>query len=317
METQSRHILKDILFAGTTRPPGECWRVDFEGFILEYYMCSSQKPMKVTTQMESDFVGLCFNIRQPFHIAGIPIAVMQANQFNLLYLPTASPEYIFTPGNTFVVTIRFNQPFQETLINTLPVFAKFMANTNGVPAQMTRKHLTICSDVLDILKTTLEENIHFPQKARQQYLEYKINEVVLESLEQLIQGFNPGSPVLNHHLRKIVEARDYLVSHLKDSFPLLDLVHITGLNKDKLEQGFKDLYGTTVHDFLVNERMKRASELLLSTTLPIQKIIESVGYKSLTTFTKVFRSKYGCAPASFRRNGHGRNGNGGNENGTA
>jgi transcriptional regulator GlxA family with amidase domain len=47
--------------------------------------------------------------------------------------------------------------------------------------------------------------------------------------------------------------------------------------------------------------MRRAADLLLGGTMPVQSVAASVGYRQAAQFAKVFRRHHGASPSSFRR----------------
>ena len=52
---------------------------------------------------------------------------------------------------------------------------------------------------------------------------------------------------------------------------------------------------------LQRARMRRAAELLLEGSQPVQSVAAAVGYRQAAQFAKVFRRHHGAAPSTFRR----------------
>ncbi|SRX74737.1 PAS domain-containing protein [Aequorivita antarctica] len=64
-------------------------------------------------------------------------------------------------------------------------------------------------------------------------------------------------------IRKIREARDFLINNLERELPpLKEFAREIGTNTFKLKYGFKELYGTSVFRFLKNERLRKAKMLV-------------------------------------------------------
>jgi transcriptional regulator GlxA family with amidase domain len=68
-----------------------------------------------------------------------------------------------------------------------------------------------------------------------------------------------------------------------------------------LNRIFKEYTHQTIHQFLINLRLNKAKELLLTTLLDITKISEEVGFLSYTHFIKVFREKFEIPPQQYRK----------------
>ena len=56
-------------------------------------------------------------------------------------------------------------------------------------------------------------------------------------------------------------------------------------------------------DYLFEQRMIRAKELLLHTQKTISEIGNDVGYGDTSYFTRMFRKKYNSSPRDYRKQG--------------
>lgn len=81
---------------------------------------------------------------------------------------------------------------------------------------------------------------------------------------------------------------------------LADLAFDAGINTTKLTYGFKQLFNITVHDFQVEQRMKKAETLLRLSDKDVQTIASMTGYKTKSSFTIAFKKKHGIAPRQWR-----------------
>lgn len=104
-------------------------------------------------------------------------------------------------------------------------------------------------------------------------------------------------------IRKIREARNILINNLENDFPpLKDFALQIGTNEFKLKYGFKELYGTTVHRFLLQERLRKAQMMIQYSDLSIKSIAHMSGFKSMPHFSRTFRNNYGFSPSDLRKN---------------
>jgi len=72
------------------------------------------------------------------------------------------------------------------------------------------------------------------------------------------------------------------------------------INEFKLKDGFKYLFGQTVHEFVFNERMQKALHLLTETKMEIKKISDACGYKSYSHFSAAFKRKFGYYASNIK-----------------
>ena len=104
-------------------------------------------------------------------------------------------------------------------------------------------------------------------------------------------------------IRKIREGHDIIINNLEKDFPpLRDFALQIGTNEFKLKYGFKELYGTTVHRFIMQERMRKAQMMIQYSDLPIKSIAFMTGFKSMPHFSRAFKNRYGYPPSLLRKN---------------
>ena len=74
------------------------------------------------------------------------------------------------------------------------------------------------------------------------------------------------------------------------------------INKSYLARIFKEKYNTSIKDFLINIRIKRAKELLADENATILKVSNSIGYTDPLYFSRIFKKKTGISPSLYRKN---------------
>ena len=79
------------------------------------------------------------------------------------------------------------------------------------------------------------------------------------------------------------------------------LAKLTARTPFQFIRAFRREYGTTPGQHLRARRITRARELLTTTPMPITEICQRVGYRSLGTFSRVFRASTGESPLAYRR----------------
>jgi AraC family transcriptional regulator, regulatory protein of adaptative response / methylphosphotriester-DNA alkyltransferase methyltransferase len=99
--------------------------------------------------------------------------------------------------------------------------------------------------------------------------------------------------------------RDALeVIRLRHADPDLSLALVAreiATSRRQLQRALAEVGNTTFSRELQRARMRRAAELLLTRSLPVQAVAGAVGYRQAAQFAKVFRRHHGSSPSSFRR----------------
>ncbi|ADY55616.1 transcriptional regulator, AraC family [Syntrophobotulus glycolicus DSM 8271] len=72
------------------------------------------------------------------------------------------------------------------------------------------------------------------------------------------------------------------------------------VNMRKLTEGYKQLYGTTVYEFVISCRMKRALFCLRNLGLSVSEAAVEAGYVHLSHFIETFRKYYGFSPGEIK-----------------
>jgi LacI family transcriptional regulator len=74
-----------------------------------------------------------------------------------------------------------------------------------------------------------------------------------------------------------------------------------GLSRSVLQRKFRKLLGRTVHEEILNVRLKRACQLIAETDLPLIDVAESSGFKHQEYMGVVFKQRLGKTPAQYRK----------------
>lgn len=92
----------------------------------------------------------------------------------------------------------------------------------------------------------------------------------------------------------------YLKSTLSDPPELKTLARKVGTYEKKLSGAFRRVLGTTVFEFMRDERLNVAQRLLIETDLTVTDIAAEVGFSTAANFATAFRKSLGVTPSIFR-----------------
>lgn len=95
--------------------------------------------------------------------------------------------------------------------------------------------------------------------------------------------------------------RAYLLENFSREISLDEIARHFFLSKNHVINIFRDTYGVSPYQYLLDFRLRRAGELLLATNSPVSKIGSTVGFTVYSAFYRVFKKKYGFSPAEYRR----------------
>ncbi len=95
-------------------------------------------------------------------------------------------------------------------------------------------------------------------------------------------------------------AQRFLREHLQSSVRVSELAGRVGMSTSHFAALFRQATGGGVVEYVKRLRIARASELLVTTGMPVSEIAQSVGYSDPFYFSRQFRSVRGCSPTRFR-----------------
>ncbi|WP_246703392.1 MULTISPECIES: helix-turn-helix domain-containing protein [unclassified Rhizobium] len=95
-------------------------------------------------------------------------------------------------------------------------------------------------------------------------------------------------------------ATEFLAAHINRSFSLAELASACSLSKSYFTRAFKETCGKTPYRWLLEYRVTRAKDLLLTDT-PIADIAKACGFADQSHMTRVFSEIIGEAPGGWRR----------------
>ena len=99
----------------------------------------------------------------------------------------------------------------------------------------------------------------------------------------------------------LLQIRDYLDQHFPEKITLDVLAEHYYMNKYYLAHMFKDQFGMTVVEYLLNLRITHAKRLLRFSDLTTEAIGAACGMPDANYFSRVFRKLEGIPPSEYRR----------------
>jgi AraC family transcriptional activator of pyochelin receptor len=137
------------------------------------------------------------------------------------------------------------------------------------------------------------------------YMESKAMELIVHKLAQTASPPENRQPLGHrldpHEAHRIRHAMELLCRDLEHPPKLFELAQAAGTNHSRLNAGCRELYGTTVFGYLRRQRLMEARRLLEEEALNVTEAALSVGYNSLSSFSKAFSEYFGRQPMTYRK----------------
>ena len=139
---------------------------------------------------------------------------------------------------------------------------------------------------------------------RTMYFEGKALELVSMGLSLFAppkQKNKTPSPIRISDMDAVVRTRELICRRFKNPPALQELAKTVGLQHTRLNQCFREVYGTTIFNYVKELRLTHAKNLLDQGRINVTDAAFEVGYASPSHFSKVFKSQFGTDPSTYLR----------------
>ncbi|MBX7243754.1 MAG: AraC family transcriptional regulator [Bacteroidia bacterium] len=98
--------------------------------------------------------------------------------------------------------------------------------------------------------------------------------------------------------KNIHQVKEYILKNLASKLTIPTIAGHIGTNQCYLKKGFKEKYNQTIFEFIHENRMQKAQQLLQTANPNITEIAFQVGYSSLSSFSQSYKKFFGVAPTT-------------------
>lgn len=103
------------------------------------------------------------------------------------------------------------------------------------------------------------------------------------------------------HMNKIKKALQYIQDNYKESISILKLSNLCHFSEAHFMSFFKQTVGISCVEYIIQLRLRVATDLLKTTDLSISDIAFESGFHNLSNFNRKFKSYYHITPREYRR----------------
>lgn len=105
----------------------------------------------------------------------------------------------------------------------------------------------------------------------------------------------------NHRLSALKAMLSYIETNYQNPITLDDISAAGNVGKTSCYNLFQKYVNQAPNLYLINFRLGKGAELLVSSELSIAEICYEVGFGGASYFAEMFRKRYNCSPSAYRR----------------
>ena len=145
----------------------------------------------------------------------------------------------------------------------------------------------------------------FPQKEFERNLflhghAYNMLSIQILEYQDALSSEDSRSILLKREINLVKKAARIIDEDILNFDTVQNLSQSVGLNQNKLQNGFKELFGNTVNGYVQDKRLAVASGLIKNSEHSFSEIAYMVGISSKSYFSKIFKERYGITPSKIR-----------------
>jgi transcriptional regulator GlxA family with amidase domain len=123
----------------------------------------------------------------------------------------------------------------------------------------------------------------------------------LALLEDLRRNYTPEVPRGGLSPGALRRVREYIAAHIHENLDTRTLASHAGLSTCHFSRAFKTSVGIPPHRYLLEQRVRKAAELIERSEQLLVNIALAVGFADQAHFSRTFHALVGLTPCQFRR----------------
>lgn len=248
---------------------------------------------------------------QEYHIGSAHLKVNQ-NQFLVMNEGT---EYTIAAQNNEDVTALafcFNEDFvsdfvsyhrntSQTLLDEFGLY-----DLKGEKLEFPLHTLLVNENVQNNIQTVLEAKAKYGTEEVDDYSIFnRVLYLIFSEFDSILKSFDHQGVVKKSTkvelYKRLSIARDYVQAHFMEDVNLNELSRVACLSPYHFHRAFKQTFGLTPKKFVTGLRIERAKWLLLNRPMSVQMVCQAVGFKDVSSFTRLFAGYTGSTPSVYRK----------------
>ena len=139
---------------------------------------------------------------------------------------------------------------------------------------------------------------------RKEGYKWVIKPYFLALITYLSRNFSSNAVTSSYKAQDIINTVSYIQENLNTKISLSQLSSMACLSERQYCRVFKELYGVSPIDYVINCRITLACKMMKNTQLSIQQISTTCGFGDKVSFSRLFKNRFLITPGEYRKRLH-------------
>lgn len=232
---------------------------------------------------------------------GLGAFIQKEREFNISHINLLDCYLNLSPGLYSIFDIHYSTEYLQRFVPYFPALEVFLKNIeNGKTCRLAPAPYFATTEMLQVIQSMLQHE--YVSKFDEVYAECKSLELLTLALHCIGESSDNRHWAFSSSDKNTFQSvHNWLIAHFDNPGTLKEIALRFGLNEYKLKRGFKQLYGYTVFEFLLEQKMSKARDLLLNSNTSIEGIAYETGYSKLPHFSTAYKNFFGYPPIVERK----------------
>jgi AraC family transcriptional regulator len=199
---------------------------------------------------------------------------------------------------------RWLNPIDVLHVYIEPAYLREIAReeVGGCPTLHVRHGLRMTDNTLVQMGVDLIEELRVPSAFASMRSARAIGDrLAIHLLRNYFDLNRPGDRPRTFSTSESAALRAFVAEHLGDALRLSEMAKVVGLGVHHFCRVFRDTFGRSPHDYVREQRLDRAHELLVTGSRSVSEIALLTGFADQSHLTRCFKQRFGVPPAQLRR----------------
>lgn len=137
-----------------------------------------------------------------------------------------------------------------------------------------------------------------PNQSMSQYVE--THGILLQLFSRFVGAESDQDRHRAKGIHQLATVLQHIDAHLHGKLTVEELASSIHLNADYFSRLFLSIVGVRPMDYIINKRLERAQLLIMTSSLGLKEVAESVGIPSIHYFSRLFKRRFGIPPGQYR-----------------